>query len=275
MTEGSRGPRGGAPVTSNAGAESRGTRIYFSSITIRKKVNEPDCVTGVVRLRYKSANGGCTARADRRSKKTMKKQTVSAVILSVAAALALAGNARADDISVTPTFDASNQAAAPDTTDYEGIFYDDYTTFPPSSITIGTFDFTVPTGESVISATISGTFGDVNEGITALADLYVGGGTIQVAGCDLNQDSSYPPCAAGTADGSLVPWSYTFSAADLSSLAADFSSGSLDFTAVQNGFGSVIVGSPVLDLQAATPEPASFLTLAGGLLALAAFRRRK
>jgi hypothetical protein len=124
----------------------------------------------------------------------------------------------------------------------------------------------------VTGGTISGTFGDQNYLTTALADLYVGDGSIEVGECD----SDGAPCAAGTIDGSLVTWSYTFDANDLSNLASSFSSGSLDFTAIQNGFGSTIVGTPGLDLQvAATPEPASIFTLAGGLLAIAALRRRK
>lgn len=176
------------------------------------------------------------------------------------------------DIIVAPTFDPSNQAASPDMTDYEGNFYDFSSTFPPNPITIGTFDFTIPTGYVVTGATISGTFGDQNIPVTALTDLFVDGGTIQVASCASTSD----PCAAGTIDGSLVPWSHTFDVAELSSLASDFAGGSLDFTAVQNSFGEVIIGTPSLDIQVAqTPEPSSVFTLAGGLLAFAAWRRRR
>ena len=204
----------------------------------------------------------------------MTKQTIAAVSLSIVAGLGLTVTAQAGDIIVSPAFGASNQAAPPDTTDYEGIFYDDVTTFPPSSIPIGTFDFTIPTAERVTGATISGTFGDENIGVTALTDLFVLGGTIEVGECDLNS-GNYPPCAAGTDDGSLVPWSYTFSSTDLNNLAADFSAGSIDFTAVQNSpFGAVVLGDPTLDIQV-SPEPASVLTLAGGLLAFVALRRRK
>jgi hypothetical protein len=167
---------------------------------------------------------------------------------------------------------ASNQAQPPDTTDYEGVFYDFSSTFPPSSISIGTFNFTIPAGDYVTGATISGTFGDVNYSSSALTGLYVDDGNIEVGECDSYAD----PCAVGTSDGSLVPWSHTFTGAELSSLASDFAAGSLDFTAVQNSFGSVIVGTPVLDLQAAVPEPSGMFVLAGGLLAtVVGLRRRK
>ena len=186
-------------------------------------------------------------------------------------ALGCASLAQADiDIVVAPTFDPSNQAAPPDTTDYEGNFYDFSSTFPPNPITIGTFDFTIPIGDYVTGGTISGTFGDANIPVTALTDLFVLNGTIQVAACDSFSD----PCAAGTIDGSLVSWSYTFTAADLNNLASDFAAGSLDFTAIQNSFGAVVVGTPSLDLQVA-PEPSSIFTLAGVLVAFAAWRRRK
>lgn len=170
------------------------------------------------------------------------------------------------DIIVTPTFDASNQAASPDTSDYEGNFFDGSSA--PYDITIGTFNFTIPAGDQVVGATIFGTFGDVNLSTTALADLFVNG--INVGGCDDPAD----PCAAGTIDGSLVPWSHTFSGTELSELASGFAIGTLDFTAVQNSFGVLAVGTPTLDIQA-VPEPSSIFALTGGLLALAAWRRRK
>ena len=172
------------------------------------------------------------------------------------------------DILVTPTFDSSNQAAPPDTTDYEGNFFDG--TAAPYDIAIGAFNFKIPTGNFVTGATISGTFGDVNYSGSALADLFVDNGKIDVAGCD----STLDPCFTGTVSGSLVSWSHTFTGAELGELAPDFKGGSLDFTAIQNSFGATVVGTPTLDIQVA-PEPSSILTLAGGLLALAARRRRK
>ena len=64
-------------------------------------------------------------------------------------ALGFASLAQAD-ILVPPTFDSSNQAAPPDTTDYEGNFFDGTTA--PYNITIGTFHFMIPTGDAVAGA---------------------------------------------------------------------------------------------------------------------------
>ena len=178
------------------------------------------------------------------------------------ACVALGGSLAHADIIATFNPDPSNQA--PDATDYEGNFFDG--SAAPYDITIGVFNFTIPTGYVVTGATISGTFGDMNGNpTTALADLFVDAGSVQVAACDNFSD----PCFAGTLDGSLVPWSDTLTAADLAA-------GSLDFTAVQNSFGALIVGTPSLDIQVAqTPEPSSIFPLAGGLLAFVAWRRRK
>lgn len=198
----------------------------------------------------------------------MTRNALVTFVLATAFGLGLTASAKAATIIaiVAPTFDPSNQAAPPDTTDYEGNFYDFSGTFPPNPITIGTFTFSIPKGDIITGATISGTFGDQNIPVTALTDLFVDG-TLEVGACD----STSNPCAAGTTDGSLLPWSHTFTTTELGDLAG----GSLSFIAVQNSFGAVIVGTPTLDLLVQTPEPSSIFTLAGGLLALAALRRRK
>lgn len=184
------------------------------------------------------------------------------------ACLALGGASLAHaDIIVAPTFDPSNQAAPPDTTDYEGMFFDG--TAAPYNITIGTFQFTIPTGDKIVGMTISGTFGDQNIPVTALTDLYING-DIKVASCD----SATDPCAAGTLSGAPVSWSYTFTTANLMELAPEFASGVIDFTAIQNSLGSTIVGTPTLSINA-VPEPGFIFPVAGGLLAMAVLRRRK
>src|SRR5580692_6746183 len=103
----------------------------------------------------------------------LRGQTIAAVLFLTVVSLGLSATAKASDIVISPAFAASNQTSPPDTTDYEGIFYDGVSTFPPPGISIGTFNFTIPSGEHVTGATIYGTFGDVNIQGTALTDLFV------------------------------------------------------------------------------------------------------
>jgi hypothetical protein len=74
----------------------------------------------------------------------LRRQTLAAAFLSTVVSLGVSATATASTIVVSPTFAASNQTASPDTADYEGIFYDFSSTFPPASIAIATFDFTIP-----------------------------------------------------------------------------------------------------------------------------------
>src|SRR5580704_2019334 len=75
----------------------------------------------------------------------LRRQTLAAAFLSTVVSLGVSATATASTIVVSPTFAASNQS--PDTIDYEGIFYDFSSTFPPASIAIATFDFTIPKGD--------------------------------------------------------------------------------------------------------------------------------
>jgi hypothetical protein len=176
------------------------------------------------------------------------------------------GCAQADIIATIPASD--------------GAFYDFSSSFPPASISLGIFTFAIPKGDAVTGGTVSGTFGNADFSTSALADLFVLNGTIEVGSCDSSPDglggTNFPPCFTGTTNGSLVPWSYTFTAGDLSKLSSDFAAGSLDLTAVQTFFGSFDVGRSTLDLQVTpVPEPASMLTLAGGVFLLGFLMRRK
>jgi len=140
--------------------------------------------------------------------------------------------------------------------------------YPLSSVLIGDFTFAIPTGQTVLGATISGTFGnnDVSPN-TALSDYFVDNGAINVASCD---DPAANCFTGGT--GEPTPWSHTFSAAELGSLSAAFASGTLDFTAVQNFAVSVATGTTTLSISI-TPEPATIFILCGGLAGIACLRR--
>jgi hypothetical protein len=184
----------------------------------------------------------------------MLKLTIPAIIFATAL-LGLATPARADISSTI------------------GEFGEPFTFITPATTTLGDFTFTIANGLRVVSATISGTFGNNDvpglTNVTALSDYYVANGTIQVAACDSFSD----PCTAGTVSGAPEPWSYTFSQNDLTALAPEFAAGSLDFSVTQNFLGAVQTGPITLDMQVA-PEPASYFFTSVLCLAGIALRRR-
>lgn len=187
----------------------------------------------------------------------MLKHFTPTIIFSIALAVGLAAPMKADIIATigefngTPSFDF-------DPADY-----------PLGSVLIGDFTFSIPTGESVIGGTISGTFGnnDVSP-VTAPSDYYIDNGAIQVASCD----DSVTFTAACDSSPTPTAWSYTFTSSDLSNLSAELASGSIDFTVVQNYAIAVQTGTTTLDLVL-TPEPSMIFLLCSGLAGMALFRR--
>jgi len=197
----------------------------------------------------------------------MAKRTLTAAILFFGAAFFLATPAHAAAIFVTfPSYYDSPNG------------YDFITTFPPSgSTTIGTFTFSIP-ASAITEITISGTFGNPDNGTTALSDYYLGFSgdetAVEVANCDSILADCYSNQNGPTA------WTYTLTAGDLSTLAPAIASGSLDFTYTwddntQFAFSGddqfVYAGDPTLTIL--TPEPAPVLMCFGGLALIAALRR--
>jgi len=202
----------------------------------------------------------------------MAKGTLTAAILSLGAAFVLTTPAHAGPIVVTlPTYYDSPNG------------YDFVATFPPpGSTTIGTFTFSIPASALVTGITISGTFGNPDNGSTALSDYYFGftgdETAVEIAACDSILANCYSNQNGPT------PWTYTLTAANLSTLGSAITSGSLNFTYTwdnntQFAFSGydqyVYAGDPTLDIQTAqtAPEPATTLMCFGGLVALAALRR--
>ncbi|MDR3752486.1 MAG: PEP-CTERM sorting domain-containing protein [Terracidiphilus sp.] len=181
----------------------------------------------------------------------MHKRTCLLLILASALLLGNSPRANADIVATLPNYDGAVS----------------FGTFP-SSTTIGDFTFSIPAGTSVIGATISGTFGNNDDpGTTttsAPADLYVDNGAIEVAACDDGLTFT-EACDTGS---SPTAWSYTFTSSDLSTLASDFASGSLDLSAVQNDVFAVNAGSLTLDIVV-SPEPNSLWLMGTGLMSLA------
>lgn len=158
---------------------------------------------------------------------------------------------------------ASASISASTLPEFSGNYYDSTLTYPLAPVTIGTFTFTVPTGETITNATVSGTFGNSSVNSTTLETLYLGG--IQVASCSSTSDPCFDPATPFDAP---TTWSYTFNPAQL----AIFYSGSVDFTVVQNGPFQVQEGATTLNVE--IPEPPAIL-LFGGILAALALRGRR
>lgn len=129
----------------------------------------------------------------------------------------------------------------------------------PVPVVIGTFNYTLPAGETLIDARISGTFG-TSQGSSAGIIAALDG--IGVAVCLL------PVCSG--------PWSFTFSPTDFTALL----DGAAALTAEQQTIpGNLRLGETTLRLTTAAgptgtvPEPAGLFLLGSGLILLLAARK--
>lgn len=129
---------------------------------------------------------------------------------------------------------------------------------------VGTFSF----GNigKIISATISGTFGNGYSNTTT--ETFVYGDGVEVAYCSLWDD-----CATNGEMSPPTAWSYTFTADQL----ALFSDGFLGLSISKEWIGQVNLGSLTLELNVANniPEPGTTTLLLAGLAGLAWAQRRR
>jgi hypothetical protein len=146
---------------------------------------------------------------------------------------------------------------------YSGVF-DDTGPFPLPAVTVGTFNYTIPSGVHLTSATILGTFGNAAYPNSSGVDVYAGG--ILVGSCP-TWPAHLVPC--NTAD-TPTAWSFNFPSSDFPLL----TSGSVSLTAVQTSGNVIRLGDSTLSLSA-TPEPSSVALMLPSLFGLVWLRRRK
>jgi hypothetical protein len=143
--------------------------------------------------------------------------------------------------SLVPAAEASIVVTLPELT---GVL-NDTGPFPLAPVTVGTFTYTIPTGEIVSSATISGTFG--NSVFPNSSGVDVRAGSVLVASCP-QFPAILVPCNNG---GIPTPWSFAFPSSNLSFL----NSGSVALTATQTSPHIIQLGSTGLELTTAPTPP--------------------
>lgn len=122
--------------------------------------------------------------------------------------------------------------------------------YPKSPALVGTFNYVLPTGETIVTAAVTGTLGNYSNGFintTAPVDLFTGG-TVKIASCTATDlcDTTAPQ-----------PFTFNYSPSQFSTLLT----GSLALTQIQNGPTQVHLGQSTLTITTApiaTPEPATF-----------------
>ena len=177
-------------------------------------------------------------------------KTIFSLLLFVILGLSSVIAARADAITVTvPDFNGPFTVGG---------------TFPRPPLTVATFNFTLPAGFEIGSATLTGTFGNSINGTTAPVTLFLD--SLQVTQC-----AAGAPCTGAFGTSGPTPFVFNFSAASFSLL----TDGMAVLTYSQLGPGTVRLGSLTLTIQP-VPEPASLLLLGSGLAGLAtAWRKRR
>jgi len=135
--------------------------------------------------------------------------------------------------------------------------------YPANPVDAGTFNFAIPNGPFIVSATYNSTFGNSqvtnSSGVNVYGDGILLGQCLAGAVCDTDTSAT-------------TPFLYQFSSADLQAL----SDGALAITAVQTSAKEIRLGAQTLTIHTAAsstisgvPEPGSLLLLAIGLMVIA------
>lgn len=132
----------------------------------------------------------------------------------------------------------------------------------PLSLNVGQFNFS--SGGNILSATLSGTFGNGFSSTTT--EVLVYGDGVQVAYCSLWDD-----CATNSEVSPPTAFSYTFTGDELALL----QDGMLNLSISKEYDGYVNLGSLTLTLVNDVPEPASAALLLAGLAGLGWSRRTR
>lgn len=130
----------------------------------------------------------------------------------------------------------------------------------PVSLNVGQFSFS--NAGNILSATLSGTFGNGFSNTTT--EVLVYGDGVEVAYCSLWDD-----CATNGETAPPTAWSYSFTGAELALL----QDGLLTLSVSKEYDGYVNLGSLTLTLVNDVPEPASAALLLAGLAGLGWSRR--
>ncbi|MGC3985525.1 MAG: PEP-CTERM sorting domain-containing protein [Pseudorhodoferax sp.] len=132
----------------------------------------------------------------------------------------------------------------------------------PLGLNVGQFNFS--TAGNILSATLSGTFGNGFSNTTT--EVFVYGDGVEMAYCSLWDD-----CATNSEVSPPTAFSYTFTGADLALL----QDGVLNLSISKEYDGYVNLGSLTLTLVNDVPEPASVALLLAGLAGLGWSRRAR
>ena len=187
----------------------------------------------------------------------------SATALGRLAAVALAGLALSPIAAAqTPTIVISQ---------IQPQYLDDPGTYP-TLLNIGTFSYTDPAFSTLVGATVTGAFGS----LTNPFDTSTAPGIYSVGGVNVFTCNVGDLCWSNS--NGEVDWSYTFTSAELASLAQGSNvdqAMNIAFDLLQTGVGNADTDVTTLTLDFEVPEPTTITLMAAGLLGLVAVRRSK